>query len=59
MALEIPVDRKLDDIFEEAYNLYNSFDDCNDPTNSSEFQVSSINTRHHKNHEIFFYNDAL
>lgn len=37
---ETPVDRKLDDIFEEAYNLYNGFDDCADPTNSPEFQVS-------------------
>lgn len=38
---EIPIDRKLDDIFEEAYNLYNGFDDCVEPTNSSEFQVCS------------------
>lgn len=37
---EIPIDRKLDDIFEEAYNLYNGFDDCADPTNSPDFQVS-------------------
>lgn len=37
---EITVDRKLLDIFEEAFNLYYSFETCNDPTNSPEFQVS-------------------
>lgn len=37
---EITVDRKLCDIFEEAFDLYDSFDTCNDPTNSSEFQVN-------------------
>lgn len=36
---EIPIERKLEDIFDEAYNSYNSFDSCEDPTNSSEFQV--------------------
>lgn len=36
---EIPIDRKLEDIFEEAYNAYTAFDDCVDPTNSPEFQV--------------------
>lgn len=36
---EIPIDRKLDDIFEEAYNLYTGFDDCVDPTNGTDFQV--------------------
>lgn len=36
---EITVDRKLHEIFDEAFNLYNSFETCNDPTNSSEFQV--------------------
>lgn len=35
----IPIDRKLDDIFEEAYNLYTGFDDCVEPTNSPDFQV--------------------
>lgn len=34
------VDRKLHEIFEEAFDLYNSFETCNDPTNSPEFQVS-------------------
>lgn len=34
------VDRKLQDIFDEAFDLYNSFETCNDPTNSPEFQVS-------------------
>lgn len=37
---ETTVDRKLMDIFEEAFNLYYSFETCNDPTNSPEFQVS-------------------
>lgn len=36
---ETTVDRKLFEIFEEAFDLYNSFDTCNDPTNSPEFQV--------------------
>lgn len=36
----IPEIRKLSDIFEEAYNLYNSFDKRDDPTNGIEFQVS-------------------
>lgn len=36
---EIAVDRKLLDIFEEAFDLYYSFETCNEPTNSSEFQV--------------------
>lgn len=35
------VDRKLHEIFEEAFDLYNSFETCNDPTNSPEFQVST------------------
>ncbi|XP_055547432.1 immunoglobulin-binding protein 1 [Wyeomyia smithii] len=37
---EIPIDRKLSDIFEEAYNLMNTFDTCYDPTNSPEFQAN-------------------
>lgn len=36
---EVTVDRKLSDIFEEAFDLYDSFDTCNDPTNGPEFQV--------------------
>lgn len=35
---EITVDRKLSEIFEEAYNLMDSFGSCFEPTNSSEFQ---------------------
>lgn len=35
------VDRKLNEIFEEAFDLYDSFETCQDPTNSPEFQVSS------------------
>lgn len=38
---EIPIDRKLDDIFEDAYNLFYSFDECVEPTNSPEFQVNN------------------
>lgn len=37
---EYTVDRKLSDIFEEAYHLYYSFESCNEPTNSSGFQVN-------------------
>lgn len=36
---EITVDRKLLDIFEEAFDLYYSFETCDEPTNSPEFQV--------------------
>lgn len=36
---ELTVDRKLSEIFEEAFDLFNSFETCNDPTNSPEFQV--------------------
>lgn len=36
------VDRKLYEIFDDAFELYNSFEICNDPTNSAEFQVNSI-----------------
>lgn len=39
---ETTVDRKLFEIFEEAFDLYDSFETCNDPTNSPEFQVSSF-----------------
>lgn len=34
------VDRKLGEIFEEAFDLYDSFDTCNDPSNGPEFQVN-------------------
>lgn len=37
---ETTVDRKLFEIFDEAFDLYNSFDTCNDPLNSPEFQVN-------------------
>ncbi|XP_058448318.1 immunoglobulin-binding protein 1 [Malaya genurostris] len=37
---EIPIDRKLFEIFEDAYKLMNSFDTCYDPTNSPEFQAN-------------------
>lgn len=37
---ETTVDRKLFEIFEEAYDLTSSFETCNDPTNSPEFQAS-------------------
>lgn len=32
-------DRKLSEIFEEAFDLYNSLEKCYLPTNSPEFQV--------------------
>lgn len=34
------INRKLSEIFDEGYHLYNSFDTCNDPVNSPEFQVN-------------------
>lgn len=37
---ETTVDRKLFEIFEEAFDLNYSFETCNDPTNSPEFQVN-------------------
>lgn len=37
-----PTDHKLYEIFDEAYDLFNSFDECNDPSNSPEFQVGFI-----------------
>lgn len=36
---ETTVDRKLFEIFEEAFDLNYSFETCNDPTNGPEFQV--------------------
>lgn len=36
---ETTADRKLSEIFGEAFELYNSFEICEDPTNSPEFQV--------------------
>lgn len=36
---ETTVDRKLYEIFEEAFELYYSFESSNDATNSPEFQV--------------------
>lgn len=38
---ELTVDRKLYEIFQEAYDLYDSFERCYDPTNSPEFQVNT------------------
>lgn len=39
---EITIDSKLSEIFKEAYELYQSFDKRDDPTNSQEFQASRI-----------------
>lgn len=36
---ETTLDRKLFEIFDEAFDLYNSFETCTDPTNSLDFQV--------------------
>lgn len=38
MSEEITIDRKLIDIFDEAYFLYDSFETRQDPTNSDLFQ---------------------
>lgn len=39
---EITVDRKLLDIFEEAFDLYYSFESSTEATNSPEFQVMML-----------------
>lgn len=36
---ETTVDRKLFEIFDEAFELYNSFETCQEPTNSPEVQI--------------------
>nr|XP_029709153.1 immunoglobulin-binding protein 1-like [Aedes albopictus] len=36
---EIPIDRKLSEIFQEAYDLMGTLDTCYDPTNSPEVQT--------------------
>lgn len=44
---ESQINRKLSEIFDEGFTLYNSFDTCNDPINSTEFQVTfSIHNLH-------------
>lgn len=40
MANEVPVDRKLSEIFSEGYEAYQKLPERTDPTNSPEFQVS-------------------
>lgn len=40
MANEVPVDRKLSEIFTEGYDLYQALPERTDPTNSPEFQVN-------------------
>lgn len=39
---ETTVDRKLFEIFDEAFDLYNSFETSEDPTNSVECQVNEM-----------------
>lgn len=39
MSDQVPIDRKLIEIYEEGYNLYDTFDSRQDPTNSENFQV--------------------
>lgn len=39
MTEEVTIDRKLIDIFDEAYHLYDSFEIRQDPTNSDSFQT--------------------
>lgn len=40
MATEITIDRKLSEIYSEAYELYKDFDKRDDPSNSPEYQVN-------------------
>lgn len=39
-GVEITNNRKLSEIFEDAFDLYHSFETRKDATNSTEFQVS-------------------
>lgn len=39
---DIPIDRKLSEIFQDGYDLMSTMDTCYDPTNSSEVQVSNF-----------------
>lgn len=39
---ETTVDRKLFEIFDEAFQLYNSFETSSESTNSPEFQVNTF-----------------
>lgn len=48
---EITVDKKLLDIFEEAFDLFYSFEKCTDPTNSLEFQVNAK----YKNYNLYIF----
>lgn len=50
---ETTADRKLHEIFEEAFDSYDSFETCNDPTNSPEFQVSFLRSLHFIREEIY------
>lgn len=36
----IPVEKKLSDIFKEAFDFFLKINDTSEPTNSAEFQVS-------------------
>jgi hypothetical protein len=49
---ELTVGRKLNEIFEEAYNLFYSFKTCYDPTNSPEFQVTVLQSLFQFQHSI-------
>lgn len=42
---EQKVEKRLEEIYDEAYTLYESFDKREDPGNSPEFQVSSFSRK--------------
>lgn len=42
MANEIPIDKKLGEIFDEGYHLYDSFETRQDANNSESFQVKNL-----------------
>lgn len=42
---EQKVEKRLEEIYDEAYTLYESFDRREDPGNSPEFQVSNFSSK--------------
>lgn len=57
-ADESQINSKLSEIFDEGFHLYNSFDSCNDPVNSTEFQVN-LSSKLLSTHFVFSNNFTL
>ena len=52
---EIPIDKKLSDLFAEGFKLYDSFDTCYDPTNSPHVQVNKTHWKFREEIQIFLF----